>query len=158
MKIILLNSLLILVFSCILAGCAGAQSRPAEPLWLDGGGRSDCISSGSIRDYRVLDDANLIVTAGAKRRYHVMLSRRATGLRGSWQIGFKSTTGSICGGFDELIVDDGMSPRSYRISSIREVSPEEYEQILVRFEKREPDFRQTPASKEIEGAEVEELD
>ena len=158
MKNIYLSQLVVLFFSCLLSACAGAQSRPAEPLWLDGGGRSDCISSGSIRDYRVLDDANLIVTAGAKRRYHVMLSRNATGLRGSWQIGFKSTTGSICGGFDELIVDDGMSPRSYRISSIREVSPEEYEEILVRLGKMEPDIRQAPASKEIEGAEVEELD
>ena len=106
----------------------------------------------------MLDDANLIVTAGAKRRYYVMLSRRAPGLRGSWQIGFKTTTGSVCGGFDELIVDDGMSPRAYRISAIREVSPEEYEEILVRFGKMGPDVRQAPASKEIEGAEVEELD
>ena len=153
-----LKQLLILICSCLLSGCAGAQSRPAEPLWLEETSRSDCISSGSIRDYRVLDDANLIVTASAKRRYLVMLSRRAPGLRGSWQVGFKSTTGSVCGGFDELIVDDGMSPRAYRISAIREVSPEEYEEILVRFGKMEPDVRQTPASREIEGAEVEELD
>lgn len=152
------KQIVIVISSCILLGCAGVQSRPAEPLWLDGSGRSDCILSGSIRDYRVLDDANLIVTAGAKRRYHVMLSGRATGLRGSWQVGFKSNTGSICGGFDELIVDDGMSPQAYRISSIREVSPEQYEELLVRFGEREPDIKQAPASQEIEGAEVEELD
>ena len=158
MNNIYLKQIVIILFSCFLSGCASAQSRPAEPRRLDGSGRSDCISSGSSRDYRVLDDANLIVTAGAKRRYYVMLSRRAPGLRGSWQIGFKSATGSVCGGFDELIVDDGMSPRAYRISAIREVSPEEYEEILVRFGKMEPDFRQAPASKEIEGAEVEELD
>lgn len=158
MNNIYLKQLLIFFFSCSISGCAHAQSRPAEPLWLEGTSRSDCISSGSIRDYRVLDDANLIVTASAKRRYLVMLSRRAPGLQGSWQVGFKSTTGSVCGGFDELIVDDGMSPRAYRISAIREVSPEEYEEILVRFGKMGPDVRQAPASREVEGAEVEELD
>ena len=114
--------------------------------------------SGSIRDYRVLDDANLVVTAGAKRRYHLMLSRRAIGLQGSWQIGFKSSTGSICGGFDELIVDDGMNPQSYRIRTIREVSPEEFDNLLVRFGKKEPDFDQPPVSRDVDGAEVEELD
>ena len=155
---ILIKQLLVVLSSSFLLACAGAQTRPAEPLWLDGNSRSDCILSGSIRDYRVLDDANLIVTAGAKRRYHLMLSRRAIGLQGSWQVGFKSTTGSICGGFDELVVDDGMSPQSYRISSVREVSPEEFDSLLVRFGKKEPDFNQPPASRDIDGAEVEELD
>ena len=155
---ILIKQLLIVYFSCFLVACAAAQTRPAEPLWLDGNSRSDCILSGSIRDYRVLDDANLVVTAGAKRRYHLTLSRRAIGLQGSWQIGFKSSTGSICGGFDELIVDDGMSPQSYRISTVREVSPEEFDNLLVRFGKKEPDFDQPPASRDVDGAEVEELD
>ena len=158
MKKLVLIQIAIAFSSCTLLDFAGAQSRPAEPLWLDETGRSDCISSGSIRDYQVLDDANLIVTAGAKRRYHVQLHRRAPGLQGSWQIGFKSTTGLICGGFDELIVDDGMGPRGHRISSIRKVSPEEYENLLVRFGKKEPAIKQAPAPKEIEGAEVEELD
>lgn len=158
MKKLVLIQILISFSSCFLLSFAGAQSRPAEPLWLDETRRSDCISSGSIRDYQVLDDANLVVTAGAKRRYHVQLYGRAAGLRGSWQIGFKSSTGSICGGFDELIVDDGMNSRGYRIKSVREVSPEEYENLLVRFGKKEPDVKQAPAPEEIEGAEVEELD
>ena len=118
----------------------------------------DCISQGSIRDYTVLDDQNLIVIQGASRKYHVELSRRAHGLRSSRAIGFKSQTGRICGGFDDLVVDDGYRPETIRISSIRRLSPESEEDLLIRFGKIEPEYEQARPPENVEGAEVEELD
>ena len=148
----------IIVFSCLLYACGGTPETstgdPPEAVGL----RSDCISTRTIRDYRVLDDANLVVTAQANQRYHVVLSRRAVGLRSSWKIGFRSTTGQICGSFDEILVDDGFGPERIRIAAIRQLTPEEYEELLVGFGKREPTTEQTPATREIDSAEVEELD
>jgi len=112
----------------------------------------------TVRDYRVLDDSNLIVSASARRKYHVALTHRAFGLRSTWQIAFRSTTGQICAGFSDLIVDNGMGPDRIRIAAIRQLTPEDEEDLLIRFGKIESDTEQTPPPEEVEGAGVEELD
>ena len=119
----------------------------------------DCISQVSIRDYYVLDDANLIVTGSVRKRYHVALAHRAFGLQSTWRIGFRSPTGQVCAGFSELVVADGMgSGERIRVRSIRELTPEEHEDLLVRFGKKEPEVPQALEPAEVSGAEVEELD
>ena len=152
------KQLFIFIFSSALVACSSG-SEPSlgdEPQAV--AGRSDCISTRTIRDYRVLDDANLVVTAQANRKYHVTLSRRAIGLRSSWKIGFRSASGRVCGGFDDILVDDGFGPERIRIASIAQLTPEEYEALLVRFGKKEPTIEPAPATEEVESAEVEELD
>ena len=148
----------IVLFSCILAACAGAPERAEEDLYADESRGSDCISQMTVRDYRVLDDSNLIVAASARRKYHVVLGHRAMGLRSTWQIGFRSRTGQICPGFSDLVVDDGLRPERIRITSIRRLTPEDEEDLLIRFGKIESDNEQTPAPADVESAEVEELD
>jgi len=150
---------LIVFFSCFFVACATTSDE------LDGAvrdaprGNFDCISQVSIRDYYVLDDANLIVTAAPKRRYHVTLAYRAFGLGSTWRIGFNSPTGQICPGSSDLIVADGFgSGDRIRVSRIRELTPEEHEELLVRFGKKEPEVPQTLEPTEVSGAEVEELD
>jgi hypothetical protein len=152
------KQLLIIFLLSGLVACAGGSesSLGDEPEGVAAG--SDCISTRTIRDYRALDDANLVVTAQANRKYHVTLSRRAPGLRSSWKIGFRSTSGRICGGFDEMLVDDGFGPERIRIASITQLTPEEHEALLVRFGKKEPAIEQAPATDDVESAEVEELD
>jgi hypothetical protein len=88
----------------------------------------------------------------------MVLSRRAFGLRSSWRIGFNSPTGRICGGFADIVVNDGNRPESIRIDSIRRITPEEEEDLLIRFGKKEPEIEQPRQSEEVSGAEVEELD
>jgi len=155
---IVLKQYIIVIISCVLLSCAGPQNITDEAADAAPAQGSDCISSGTIRDYRVLDDANLVVTGSATRRYHVTLSRRAVGLQSTWAIGFRSTGTQICPGFDDLIVDSGLGPERVRIASIKQVTPEEYEQLLVRFGKKEPEIEQAPAPHPVEGAAVEELD
>ncbi len=153
-----LKQLFIIIISTALLACAGS-SEPSLGDRPDAvSGRPDCISSRTIRDYRVLDDANLVVTADGNRKYHVSLSRRALGLKGSWKIAFRSSSGRICGRFDDIIVDDGFGAESIRIAAIRQLTPEEYDALLVRFKKKEPAIEPAPATDEVESAEVEELD
>ena len=154
----MLKQIIMLSISSGLLACAGS-SEPSlgdEPDAVTG--RPDCISTRTIRDYRVLDDGNLVVTANGNKKYHLTLSRRAVGLRSSWKIGFRSTSGRVCGRFDDIVVDDGFGPESIRIAAIRQLTPEEYDALLVRFGKKEPAVETAPATDDVESAEVEELD
>ena len=152
------KQIFIVIISGSLVACAGSAetSLGDAPDTLSRG--SDCISTRTIRDYRVLDDANLVVTASGNNKYHLTLSRRAVGLRASWKIAFRSTTGRVCGGFDDILVDGGFGPESIRIVAINQLTPEEYDALLVRFGKKEPAVEQAPATNDVESAEVEELD
>ncbi len=153
-----IKQIFIVFCSCYLLSCAATNedAKESEEGWETRGG--DCISQMSIRDYQVLDESNLIVTGSARRKYHVVLSRRAFGLRSSWRVAFQSSTGQICSAFSDVIVDDGMGVDKIRIRSVRQLTPDEHDDLLVRFGKKEPDVEQAPEPVPIEGAEVEELD
>jgi hypothetical protein len=153
-----LKQLIIVFLLSNFVACAGSSQPSQQDDSEAVSARPDCISTRTIRDYRVLDDANLVVTGNGNRKYHVSLSRRAVGLRASWKIGFRSASGRVCGSFDDIIVDDGFGPERIRIAGIRELTPEEYDALLVRFGKREPAIEPAPATESVESAEVEELD
>ncbi len=151
------QSITLLIASSLLA-CAGPQTDQNRA---DGGAeapRRDCIFRASIRGYTVLNESNLLVETGPKRSYHLVLRRPARGLRSSWSIGFKSTTGSICAGFSEVVFDGRLDNESIRIASIRRLSTEEREDIEIQFGLRAPEVETAPPPAEVEGAEVEELD
>jgi hypothetical protein len=143
---------------CSLAACASHQEGEEEELYSDSGTSSDCISQSAIRDYTVLDDTNLIVVERATRKYHVQLTRPAYGLRSTTRLAFHSATGRVCERFSDIIMDDGFGPDRIRIQSIQRLTPQEEEDLLVRFGKKEPDVIQTREPETVEGAEVEELD
>ena len=150
-----IKQIVILVTLSILVACAGTGERE------DGGssGRGDCIQQSSIRGYRVLDEQNLIVDVSARRKYHVVLQRRAFGLRSSWGIGFKeSSTGRICAGFSEVVFEGQGIGGGIRIASIRQLTPEEEEGLLISYGLKEPEVKSMPAPQDVEGADIEELD
>ena len=155
----LIYQIIIFIISSSLVACASSGDNyesAGDPVNQRG---RDCISQSSIRDYQVLDDRNLIVTASGKRRYHVELMRRAYGLRTNWKIGFKSPMGQVCSGSGDVIVEDGFNRlESIPISSIRRLNPDEIDDLLIRFGKKVPEEQETPAKEPVKGAEVEELD
>jgi hypothetical protein len=106
----------------------------------------------------VLDESNLIVEASGRRNYHVVLRRRAHGVRSSWKISFDSPTGRVCASFSEVVFYGQSDNGPIRITSIRELSPEDHEDLLIQYGKKEPEIEQTPVRREVKGAEVEELD
>jgi hypothetical protein len=154
-----IKQLITLVISSSLVACASSEDRyesAGDPVATRG---HDCISQSTIRDYHVLDDRNLIVTAGAKRKYHVQLSRNAFGLRSNWKIGFRSPTGRICSGTGDVVVGDSFgSKETIQISSIKAFGPDELDALLVQFGKKVSEVERTPTQEEVKGAVVEELD
>ena len=156
----LLKQLVIASISCCLVACASAPEDDETAAGDSTSRANDCIHKPSIRGYTVLDEQNLIVDASSRRSYHVVLRRRAHGLRNSLFIELDSTTNRVCAGFDGIRYDDGMSGGfgAIRISSIRELTKEDKEHLLIQFGKKKPEIEQTPAPQDVKGAEVEELD
>ncbi|HNP64027.1 MAG TPA: DUF6491 family protein [Woeseiaceae bacterium] len=153
-----IKQIVITLFASGLLACAARDEAPDSTRAGDERTGSDCIFSSSIRGYTVLDESNLIVEAGARRHYHLVLQRRAYGLKSSWTLGFESPTGRICPGFSEVHYNGGMDSGSIRIHSIRELSKEEHDYLLIQYGKKKPEIEQTPVPNEVQGAEVEELD
>ena len=151
---VVIKQLFIITCLSTLVACAGT---PTDSDRTDSR-RSDCISQSSIRGYSVLDESNLIVESAVRRKYHVTLDRRAFGLKSTWNIGFKSATNQICPSFSEVVFDGGIFRESVGIKSIRELTPEEEEILLIDFGKKEPEIGTTPEPADVPGAEVEELD
>ena len=154
----LLKQLVTLCILSVLSSCAATSNGSDEAAVADGPRRGDCIHEPSIRGYRVLDEQNLIVEASGRRKYHVVLMRRAFGLRSTWGIVFDSPSSRVCEGFSEIVFRDGFDGDSIRIARIYELTPEEEEDLLIRFGKKEPEIKQTPVPEDVEGADVEELD
>ena len=154
----LIKHIIIIIFSSTLLACAGAETAPDGEDSTASSARTDCIFRSSIRGYSVLDESNLVIEGSGRRNYHLVLRRQAHGIRSTWAIGFDSPTSRVCAGFSEVVFKGHMDNESIRISSIRELSPEDHESLLIQFGKKKPEIETTPAPREVEGAEVEELD
>ena len=153
-----LKQIIIVTFSSTMLGCVSVQESASEDEPSFDSVRSDCIYEGTVRDYTVLDDMNLIVTATARRQYHIVLMRRAHELRSSWHIGLTSRTHMICAGSGSVVVDGGFGPEAVRIKAIRRLSAEEADTLLIQYGKKKPKVEQVPTPEPVEGAEIEELD
>ena len=149
---------IIIAFSSILLACASSDTGSDTGESNASGGRTDCIFSSSIRGYTVLDESNLVIEGSRRKKYHVVLRRPARGIRSTWAIGFDSPSSRVCAGFSEVVFEGHMQGDSIRIASIRALSSEEHDSILIRFGKKKPEIEQTPVPREVKGAEVEELD
>jgi hypothetical protein len=153
-----IKQLIIVTISSVLLACAGSDTTSDGHDDEVSGGRTDCILRSSIRGYSVLDESNLVIEGSGRRYYHVVLRRQARGIRSSWAIGFDSPTGRVCAGFSDVVFQDHLNNDSIGILFIRELSPEDHNDLLIQFGKKKPEIEQTPAPRDVEGAEVEELD
>ena len=152
------KQLLISLTSCsLLISCAstGEQNQLGDDVDYSG---SDCISIRTIRDYTELDKSNLLIDGGGRRTYLVTLLHPSIELRSSFGIGFSSRDQWLCPyGGDEIVLQ-GAGNTHVRIRSISRLSPQQVDDILVRYGKKEPGLEHDPVpAEEVEGAEVEEL-
>jgi hypothetical protein len=154
----LIKQLIIVTISSLLLACAGSDTPSDEYYDAVSDGRGDCIFRSSIRGYSVLDESNLVIEGSGRSYYHVVLRRRARGIKSSSGIGFDSPSGRVCAGFSDVVFQDHLSNESIGILFMRELSPEDHNDLLIQFGKKEPEIEQTPAPRDVEGAEVEELD
>jgi hypothetical protein len=148
---------LIVAISCIFLGnftVAEERESPPEDIDLHG---SDCISIRLIRDYTPLSRDSLLIHASGKRSYFVRLFPTTFGLKSSFQLATKSRDDRLCPYGGDSIIVDRMPGGEARIRSISRVTPEQVEDLLIRYGKKEPGDTEDPAPPEISGAEVEEL-
>lgn len=143
---------LLLPIVALAAGCATVpesaeeredevvESRPISTDWV----RID-----QVRDFRVLDDSNLILYAPTRRQaYHVELMPPCRGLRFSDTIALRGRMERL-GGFagDSVIIQPGLMPQRCPVSSVRRLGETELAELLVRFEGEAPG---EPAADETE--------
>lgn len=113
----------------LVAACAAPSQQP-------GSGRaagSDCFFASTMRDWRPLDDRNLILFANGRRPYHVELVRPAMGLSFGIMLGVYDRDGRICPFGGDAIVVDGAIPDRIPIRSITRLSPEELEAVYIEY-------------------------
>lgn len=119
----------------VTAACATTSSTPPQTTRSSG---SDCFFASTLRDWRPLDDENLILFAQGRRPYHVELVRPATNLSRNARIGVYDRDGSICAAGGDAIVIDGAIPDRIRIGSLRRIERGELDALYTEFGIRTP--------------------
>ena len=153
----LIKQYLAIVISCgILNNFAIAEELDRLPDDLDLNG-SDCISIRLIRDYTPLSRESLLIHASGKRSYYVRLLMPGFGLKSSFQLGTRSRDDMLCPYGGDSIIFDNLPGGEVRIRAISRVTPDQVEQLLIRYGKTEPRDTEDPTPPEVKGAEVEEL-
>jgi hypothetical protein len=121
---------------------------------------SDCISIRTIRDYTTLSRDSLLIHAMGKKSYYVRLFTPQFGMNSSFQLTTRSRDDRLCPyGGDALVFGSfgHFGGEEARIRAISRLTPEQVEQVLIRYGKKEPEDTQDPAPPDLKGAEVEEL-
>lgn len=117
----------------VLAGCGGAAER--EP----GAMRTttistDCLNVSLARDFRYLDDHNLIVYAPGRQGYHLELARTCFGLRNQTRLALRSRSDRLCGFAGDAVIVDGGFPESCSVLSVRRLDEAALEALIAQFE------------------------
>jgi hypothetical protein len=104
----------------------------------------DCFFASTLSDWRPLDDENLVAFTMGRRPYHVRLFRPAFNLSFQQTIAFYDRDGRICP-FDEVVVDGVMTDR-IQITSIRQLTDEQLNELYIEFGIRAPEVIVAPES------------
>ena len=124
-----------LVAAAALSACASIDETSSEARTTF----DDCFFAGTLRDWRPLDNSNLILFASGRRPYHVELMRPAAGLSFNVSIGVYDRDGRVCPyGGDAIIVDGGFMPERIAIRSMRQLTDEELDAVYIQFGIRPP--------------------
>ncbi len=103
-------------------------------------GESACFYSGSVNNFRVVDERNVIVYGSPKKQpYLVELATMCPDLRNATTIGFlQSGIGQrVCGYAREFVVVPGLSrSERCRITAVRELDKEKLVELLAAHGKR----------------------
>lgn len=154
-----------LLFQCIISGLlcvlltlsshADEDSDASDDLNYNG---SDCIWIRSIRDYTPLDDKTLLIWGGTRKPYYVRLVFPARDMSSAIGIGVDSRDDRLCPYGGDGLKFGRFDPIPVGIRSISKLTMEQADAILVRYGKQEGSEPTTPEPRDVEGAEVEELD
>jgi hypothetical protein len=122
--------LALMIQSC--AGSAGRANELATERSVTVG--TDCFFVSQARDFRNLDDRNLIVFAPRNQPFHVELASGCFGLRGSSIIALRSRTDRMCGFGGDAVVVDGALPERCPVLGVTRLDEDGLRLLLERFE------------------------
>jgi hypothetical protein len=117
-----------------LAACAGTAPRSRDEQ-VAAQEETDCLWTGTITDWKALDDRNLLVRASGDRGYHIELAQSCFDLEFADVIAFhdRGRDERICGfGMDRVIVDRAI-PETCGIVAVDEVTEDQAEELLARY-------------------------
>jgi len=154
---VFIKQLTITISACVLlSSCATVDEDSGLGRDIDFTG-SDCISIRTIRDYTPLDKSTLLMKGGGTQNYLVTLFSPSFELRSSFRLGFTSRDDWLCPYGGDRLVLGSFASDEVMIRGISRITPEQVDELLIRYGKKEPDEQQDQAPPELEGAEVEEL-
>lgn len=156
MKKYIKQLVIVLSSSLMLTGCASVEPNSELGRDIDFNG-SDCISIRTIRDYTPLDRSTLLMEGSGKRNYLVTLVSPSMELRSSFRLSFSSRDDWLCPFGGDRIIFGGISPDYGTIRGISRVTPEQADELLIRYGIKEPEEQQDAVPPELKGADVEEL-
>lgn len=119
-----------------LAGaCAGTDGERTGREYLS----NDCIFYRGVRDYKALDERNLIVYGVGRRPYHVVLASPSTNLEHEFTIAiYDDGDGRICPYGRDAVLIDGPIPDRIQIRSIEAIDDNQVEALEVEYGLIEP--------------------
>jgi len=126
--------------AALAAPALAATAAPAEKT-KPAGARDGCFFADQVRGYQVVDDRTLNVDLGRKEAFQLTLLNTPFDLDVSTRIGIKSRTGSwVCSPLDAMVIVPEVtgSSRSYRVSAMRRLTPEEYAAAWPGVKARKP--------------------
>ncbi len=128
----------------LLAPIALALAACAAPSAVDGVAErttsiaADCFTVSQARDFRYLDDHNLLVYAPARVPYHLELSQTCFGLRGSITVGLRARTDQMCGFAGDSVIVNGSFAERCSVLSVRRLDEDQLQTLVAQFETDQP--------------------
>jgi len=157
MKTVLKHIIIGTCLGSLSATAAQAERRSGDPDDVDYHG-SDCIWIRSIRDYSPLDDETLLIWAGSNRPYLVRLTQRSMDMRSTFGMSVISRDEQLCPYGGDGLKFGALESFPASVRAIDRITPDQADQLLVRYGKKAGSEPPSAAPREVEGAEVEELD
>jgi hypothetical protein len=122
--------------AALLLGWTGLLLACAAPVERVETGRPGCLSISLARDFRMLDEQNLVVYAPWP--HHVQLSPGCAALPARHRIGLSARGDQLCGFAGDAVILNGAFPERCPVLRVERLDDEGLEELLWRFEGREP--------------------
>lgn len=128
----------VLIGSVVLAALLSAGPVLAADTKKPPRAQSSCFRPDDVNGFTVIDDRTVDVTISPKNVYRLTLFSPSPDIDWSLRIGIYSRGRSwVCSGYDaEIIVPDATGRRTYPVTEVRKLTPEE----LAAEKKKQPRF------------------
>lgn len=119
--------------AAVLAGCAASGERDSTAMRTTPIA-TDCFNVSLARDFRYLDDHNLIVYAPARQAYHLELTQACFGLRNVTRLALRSRMDRMCGFAGDSVIIDGAFSERCSVLSVRRLDAAGTDALIAQFE------------------------